>query len=107
MLISRQLEGFDLGQFPFALQPGGENRLAFLLQECFPELVRLFLNFGLIRALPGFKGKDIIAVLQEQGLGRVGLLLGGKLIELLPAERFFDDPIDPRTRSFLNGEMVY
>ncbi len=38
---------------------------------------------------------------------RVGLLLGGKLIELLPTERFFNDPIDPRTRSFINGEMVY
>jgi tungstate transport system ATP-binding protein len=38
---------------------------------------------------------------------RVGLLLGGKLIELLPTDRFFNDPIDPRTRSFINGEMVY
>jgi tungstate transport system ATP-binding protein len=38
---------------------------------------------------------------------RVGLLLGGKLIELLPTDRFFDDPTDPRTRSFINGEMVY
>ena len=38
---------------------------------------------------------------------RVGLLLGGKLIELLPMDQFFNDPIDPRTRSFINGEMVY
>ena len=38
---------------------------------------------------------------------RVGLLLGGKLIELLPADQFFNDPIDPRTQSFINGEMVY
>ncbi|HSD84039.1 MAG TPA: phosphate ABC transporter ATP-binding protein [Anaerolineae bacterium] len=38
---------------------------------------------------------------------RVGLLLGGKLIELLPTDRFFDAPLDPRTRSFINGEMVY
>ncbi len=38
---------------------------------------------------------------------RVGLLLAGKLIELLPTDRFFNAPIDPRTRSFINGEMVY
>ena len=38
---------------------------------------------------------------------RVGLLLGGKSVELLPTERFFNDPIDPRTRSFINGEMIY
>jgi tungstate transport system ATP-binding protein len=38
---------------------------------------------------------------------RVGLLLGGKLIELLPTNRFFNDPSDPRTHAFINGEMVY
>ena len=38
---------------------------------------------------------------------RVGLLLSGKLIELGTAEQFFSHPIDPRTRAFVNGEMVY
>ena len=38
---------------------------------------------------------------------RVGLLLNGKLIELSPADQFFNHPIDPRTHAFLNGEMVY
>lgn len=38
---------------------------------------------------------------------RVGLLLSGRLIELATADRFFNHPIDPRTRSFVNGEMVY
>ncbi len=38
---------------------------------------------------------------------RVGLLLTGKLIELAPTDQFFNAPIDPRTRSFINGEMVY
>ena len=38
---------------------------------------------------------------------RVGLLLGGKLVELDATDRFFTNPIDPRTRSFINGEMVY
>jgi tungstate transport system ATP-binding protein len=38
---------------------------------------------------------------------RVGLLLNGKLIELASTDQFFNAPIDPRTRSFINGEMVY
>jgi len=38
---------------------------------------------------------------------RVGLLLNGKLIELTAADQFFNQPTDPRTRSFINGEMVY
>ncbi|HZY45603.1 MAG TPA: phosphate ABC transporter ATP-binding protein [Anaerolineae bacterium] len=38
---------------------------------------------------------------------RVGLLLAGKLIELAPTDQFFNVPSDPRTRSFINGEMVY
>lgn len=38
---------------------------------------------------------------------RVGLLLSGRLIELATTDQFFNQPIDPRTRSFINGEMVY
>jgi tungstate transport system ATP-binding protein len=38
---------------------------------------------------------------------RIGLLINGQLIELAQADQFFDTPIDPRTRSFINGEMVY
>lgn len=38
---------------------------------------------------------------------RAGLLLGGKLIELAPAETFFAAPSDPRTAAFVRGEMVY
>ncbi len=38
---------------------------------------------------------------------RVGLMLSGKLIELVPAPNFFEAPSDPRTRAFVNGEMVY
>ncbi len=37
----------------------------------------------------------------------VGLLLNGRLIELQPVEPFFNAPRDPRTRAFINGEMVY
>jgi tungstate transport system ATP-binding protein len=38
---------------------------------------------------------------------RVGLLLNGRLIELLPTDQFFNAPTDPRTHAFVNGEMVY
>ena len=39
--------------------------------------------------------------------GRVGLLLGGRLVELAAVSDFFESPRDPRTRAFVNGEMVY
>lgn len=38
---------------------------------------------------------------------RVGLLLGGKLIELAVTEDFFERPADPRTLAFVRGEMTY
>jgi tungstate transport system ATP-binding protein len=38
---------------------------------------------------------------------RVALLLDGRLVELAPAEEFFDRPRDPRTSAFVRGEMVY
>jgi tungstate transport system ATP-binding protein len=38
---------------------------------------------------------------------RVGLLLGGRLVELGEVADFFENPRDPRTRAFVKGEMVY
>ncbi len=38
---------------------------------------------------------------------RTGLLLGGKLIEIAETTQFFEEPNDPRTRAFVNGEMAY
>jgi tungstate transport system ATP-binding protein len=38
---------------------------------------------------------------------RVGLMLGGRLIEIAEAKRFFTAPADPRTTAFVRGEMVY
>ncbi len=38
---------------------------------------------------------------------RVGLLLGGKLIEVAPTGPFFDAPQDARTAAFVRGEIVY
>ncbi len=38
---------------------------------------------------------------------RVGLMLGGRLVEIAETKRFFDAPTDPRTAAFVRGEMVY
>jgi tungstate transport system ATP-binding protein len=38
---------------------------------------------------------------------RVSFLLDGKVIETADAESFFNAPIDPRTRAFVRGDMVY
>lgn len=38
---------------------------------------------------------------------RVAFLLDGRIIEVADTERFFTDPQDARTRSFVKGEMVY
>ncbi len=38
---------------------------------------------------------------------RVGLLYDGELLEIAPAERFFDHPEHPQTRAFLRGEAVF
>lgn len=38
---------------------------------------------------------------------RVGLMLGGQLIEVAPTGDFFDRPQDERTAAFVQGKMVY
>ena len=70
-------------------------------------------NVGVIEDLVRAHGAMTIVlvthnVFQAKRLAdRVGLLLNGKLIELGTADQFFSHPIDPRTRAFVNGEMVY
>ena len=70
-------------------------------------------NVGLIEEIIRGHGSTTVVLIthntfQAKRLAdRVGLLLNGKLIELAAADRFFNQPSDPRTRSFLNGEMVY
>lgn len=70
-------------------------------------------NVGLIEEIIRGHGSTTVVLVthntfQARRLAdRVGLLLGGQLIELLPTDRFFNDPLEPRTRSFINGEMVY
>jgi tungstate transport system ATP-binding protein len=38
---------------------------------------------------------------------RVVLLLGGQIVEVAGVQQFFEAPADPRTRAFVNGELVY
>jgi tungstate transport system ATP-binding protein len=38
---------------------------------------------------------------------RVVFLLDGKIVEIAETEQFFQSPKDPRTKLFVNGEMVY
>lgn len=38
---------------------------------------------------------------------RVGLMLGGRIVEVADTTSFFDSPSDPRTAAFVRGDMVY
>ncbi len=38
---------------------------------------------------------------------RIALLLRGSIVEVSETEDFFENPQDPRTRAFVNGEMIY
>ena len=38
---------------------------------------------------------------------RVAFLLDGRIVEVNDVEAFFESPSDPRTRAFVNGEMIY
>jgi tungstate transport system ATP-binding protein len=38
---------------------------------------------------------------------RVGLMLDSQLVEVAPADQFFDTPRDPRTADFISGDLVY
>lgn len=38
---------------------------------------------------------------------RVAFLLDGEIVEVDQTETFFESPSDPRTRAFVNGEMIY
>ena len=38
---------------------------------------------------------------------RVALLLEGQVVEIAPSETFFTCPQDPRTRAFVQGDMIY
>jgi tungstate transport system ATP-binding protein len=43
----------------------------------------------------------------ERVSDRVGFLFEGELVEIGPPERIFEDPDDPRTERFVDGELLY
>jgi tungstate transport system ATP-binding protein len=43
----------------------------------------------------------------ERVSDRVAFVLEGELVECLETERFFESPRDPRTRQFIDGELLY
>lgn len=58
------------------------------------------------------QGKTIVLVthniFQARRLAkRVGLLLEGEMVEVQETERFFNSPMDQRTRRFISGDLVY
>ena len=67
---------------------------------------------GIIESYNGHEGKTVVlvthSVFQARRLAhRAGLMLGGKIVEVGEKERFFNAPQDPRTASFVRGEMIY
>jgi tungstate transport system ATP-binding protein len=38
---------------------------------------------------------------------RVGLMLGGRLVEIAETSAFFENPTNPQTRAFLQGDYIY
>ncbi len=73
-------------------------------------------NIGVIedtvRILNRERGTTIVLVthniFQARRLAdRIAFLLEGRIVEVNDAEQFFEAPIDPRTKRFVQGEMVY
>ncbi|MEW6569235.1 MAG: ATP-binding cassette domain-containing protein [Chloroflexota bacterium] len=66
----------------------------------------------MIQALRGERRMTLMVVTQHvfqarRLADRVGLLLGGELVEVGEAERFFEEPTDGRVSAFVRGEMIY
>lgn len=73
-------------------------------------------NVGLIeeavRTLNQKRGTTLVLVthnvFQAKRLARrVALMLEGQIVEVADVAKFFESPRDPRTKAFVNGEMVY
>lgn len=67
---------------------------------------------AIIRRLNQEKGITIVLVthnvFQAKRLAhRVALILNGRIVEVADATTFFESPADPRTKAFINGELVY
>jgi tungstate transport system ATP-binding protein len=116
----------DLASAPAHKLSGGEMQRVALARALVIEPKVLLLdeptanldpyNVGLIeeivRGQNHTRGTTIILVthnvFQARRLAhRVGLMLGGRLIEIAETGEFFEAPKDPRTAAFVRGEMVY
>jgi tungstate transport system ATP-binding protein len=120
-----------LGLGPLACRParalsGGEAQLValaralvlqpqvLLLDEPTAHLdpARVALAEGAIREAHGRGGATVVwathNLFQARRVAtRVAFLLDGRLVEVAPAEELFAAPQDPRTATFVRGEMVY
>ncbi len=116
----------DLANAPATKLSGGEMQRVALARALVVEPTVLLLdeptanldpyNVGLIEEIVRQhnreRGTTIVVVthnvFQAKRLAhRVGLMLGGRLVEVRDTAEFFDAPSDPRTTAFVRGEMVY
>ncbi len=127
--VERVLEQMGLTAFarrPVQTLSGGELQRVALARALVLEPEVLLLdeptanldpaNVGLIEAAVAdanrSRGTTIVLVthniFQARRLaGHVALLVGGKLVEVAPAQDFFDSPQRAETKAFVSGEMVY
>lgn len=117
---------FDLARAPAHKLSGGEMQRVALARALVIEPKVLLLdeptanldpyNVGLIEEIVRNqnreRGTTVVLVthnvFQAKRLAhRVGLMLGGRMIETSDAATFFDSPSDPRTAAFVRGDMVY
>ena len=127
-VVDRLLERIGLAGLantPARLLSGGEAQRTALARALAVEPEALLLdeptanldpyNVGLIEDIireQRQRGATIVLVthhvFQARRLAdRIALLLAGRLLEVAPTLELLDSPRDPRTRSFLNGEMVW
>ncbi len=72
-------------------------------------------NIGLIEEIiQQLKSQGITLVLVTHNIfqarrlaDRVAFILDGRVVEVAGTDQFFESPQDPRTKAFVNGEMVY
>ena len=127
--VDRALKGVGLihlaDRHATTLSGGEMQRMAFARATVFEPSVLLLDEFTAnldphnvgvlekaIQAYHGERGATVIVVTHNLFQARriatkTAFLLGGRMVETGPTEHMFEDPADPRTRAFVNGEMVF